>query len=131
MKKKLLALTLSLVMALSLAACGGDSGGEAAPAGTQPPADEKVYTIGICQLAPHPALDAATEGFQAALVEAFGEDGVKFDLQNAAGDSNTCSTIANGFVASGVDLILANATAALQAAAAATSDIPVLATSIT
>ena len=76
MKKKLLALTLALVMALSLAACGGDSGGEAAPAGTQPPADEKVYTIGICQLAPHPALDAATEGFQAALVEAFGEDGV-------------------------------------------------------
>ena len=62
---------------------------------------------------------------------AFGEDGVKIDLQNAAGDSNTCATIINGFVSGNVDLIMANATDALQAAASGTSDIPILGTSIT
>jgi len=91
----------------------------------------KVYTVGICQLVTHDALDAATQGFQDALVEKLGADNVKFDLQNAAGDSNTCATIANGFVAEGVDLIMANATPALQAAVAATADIPILGTSVT
>ena len=80
--------------------------------------------------APHDALDAATQGFQDALTEAFG-DAVAFELQNAAGDTPTCATIANGFVSAGVDLILANATAPLQAAVAATSDIPILGTSVT
>ena len=93
-------------------------------------AEDKTYTVGICQLITHDALDAATKGFMDALTEALG-DKVTFDLQNAAGDSNTCSTIVNGFVASNVDLILANATPALQAAAAATADIPVLGTSVT
>ncbi len=86
--------------------------------------------MGICQYAPHDALDAATQGFQDALTEAFG-DAVAFELQNAAGDTPTCATIANGFVSAGVDLILANATAPLQAAVAATSDIPILGTSVT
>ena len=58
-------------------------------------------------------------------------DNVTFDEQNAAGDSATCATICNGFVSSGVDLILANATGALQAAAAATKDIPILGTAVT
>ncbi len=139
--KKILAALLAAVMALSLAACGGS----AAPAATETPAapaadattaapaaeSGKVYTVGICQLVTHDALDAATQGFQDALVDKLGADNVKFDLQNAAGDSNTCATIANGFVAAGVDLIMANATPALQAAVAATADIPVLGTSVT
>ena len=133
MKKKLLALALTAVMALSLAACGAKK--EEAPAETpaetptEAPAAES-YTVGICQLAPHPALDAATQGFKDALTEALG-DAVTFDEQNAAGDSPTCATIVNGFVSSGVDLIMANATPALQAAASATSDIPILGTSVT
>lgn len=90
----------------------------------------KKYSIGLCQLVQHDALDAATEGFQDALKEKLG-DNVEFDLQNAAGDSATCATIVNQFVSSGKDLIFANATASLQAAAAATSDIPIVATSIT
>ncbi len=146
MKKNLLALILTLAMALSLAACGGgsapadsgSSGGDAAPAGTQEPADSgsdagssgETYKIGICQLAPHPALDAATEGFTDA-VNALLPGQVELDTQNAAGDTPTCATIINGFVSGGVDLIMANATAPLQAAASATSDIPVLGTSIT
>ena len=115
--KKIIALICTLVMALSLVACGAGSSAS--------------YTIGICQLVTHDALDAATQGFMDAVTEALGEENVVFDLQNAAGDSNTCSTIANGFVASGVDLILANATPALQAAQAATADIPILGTSVT
>lgn len=89
-----------------------------------------VYQIGICQIVQHPALDAATEGFEAALKELLG-DKVKFDLQNAAGDSPTCATIVNNFVAADYDLILANATPPLQAASAATAKIPILGTSIT
>ena len=91
---------------------------------------EETYTVGVCQLVQHPALDAATQGFQDALTEKAGES-VTFDVQNASGDSNTCSTIVNGFVADNVDLIMANATPALQAAVAATGDIPILGTSVT
>ena len=138
MKKKLLALALAGMMVLSLAACGGAKETPApaeTPAQTEAPAEEPqgdgpIYIVGICQLAPHPALDAATQGFQDALKEAMGES-VQFDLQNAAGESATCATIVNGFVSSGMDLIMANATPALQAAVAATSDIPVLGTSVT
>lgn len=93
--------------------------------------DGKVYTVGISQLMPHPALDAATEGFKDALVEAFGEDGVVFDEQNASNDTNACTTIANSFVSKKVDLIMANATSALQAAYNATNEIPILGTSVT
>ena len=92
--------------------------------------EEKTYTIGICQLVQHDALDAATKGFEDAITEKMG-DSVKFDEQNAQGDSNTCSTIINSFVSEGTDLILANATASLQAAAAGTSDIPILGTAVT
>jgi putative ABC transport system substrate-binding protein len=91
---------------------------------------EETYAVGICQLVQHPALDAATQGFQDALAEKLG-DAVTFDVQNASGDSNTCSTIVNGFVSNDVDLIMANATPALQAAVAATGDIPILGTSVT
>ena len=93
-------------------------------------AEGQTYTVGVCQLVTHDALDAATQGFMDALTEELG-DAVTFDVQNAAGDSNTCSTIVNSFVAADVDLILANATAALQAAVAATADIPILGTSVT
>ena len=93
-------------------------------------AEEASYTVGICQLVQHEALDAATQGFKDALTEELG-DGVTFDEQNAQGDSNTCSTIINSFVSADVDLILANATAALQAAAAGTSEIPILGTAVT
>ncbi|MDO4519508.1 MAG: ABC transporter substrate-binding protein [Eubacteriales bacterium] len=94
-------------------------------------AEEGTFKVGICQLVQHVALDAATEGFKAALTEELGEDAVEFDEQNAQGDSNTCATIINGFTSEEVDLILANATAPLQAAASGTADIPILGTSIT
>ena len=91
---------------------------------------EGPWRIGICQLVQHVALDAATQGFQDALKEKLG-DSVTFDVQNASGDSNTCSTIVNSFISSGVNLIMANATPALQAAVAATGDLPILGTSVT
>lgn len=91
---------------------------------------EDVYRVGIVQLIQHPALDAATQGFQDALTEKLG-DKVVFDYQNAQGDSANCVTIVNGFVAANTDLILANATAALEAAFAGTATIPILGTSIT
>ncbi len=91
---------------------------------------EESYTVGICQLVQHEALDAATQGFKDALTQALG-DKVSFDEQIAAGDSATCNTIVNAFVSKKVDLILANATPALQAAYNATATIPVLGTAIT
>ncbi|MBE5773003.1 MAG: ABC transporter substrate-binding protein, partial [Clostridiales bacterium] len=93
-------------------------------------AAEETYNIGICQLVEHVALDAATQGFIDAVEEALG-DKVVIDKQIAAGDSNTCATIINQFVSNDVDLIMANATPALQAAAAGTFDIPILGTSVT
>lgn len=141
--KKALSLLMASALALSLAACGGsaeitvESTGEASSTAetTQESAAADaagtVYTVGICQFVQHDALDAATQGFKDALVEKLGEDGVKFEEQNASGDTANCSTIINGFVSSDVDLILANATAPLQAASQATSDIPVLGTSVT
>lgn len=131
--KKLTALALAGAMTLALAACapsGGDSKPTTSPTAGTDPSTTATYTVGICQLAPHPALDAATQGFKDALTEALG-DKVTFNEQNAAGDTPTCGTIVGGFVASKVDLILANASASLQAAASATGDIPVLGTSIT
>lgn len=92
--------------------------------------EDGTYTVGICQIAQHPALDAATAGFKRALTEKLG-DKVKFDEQNAAGEPANCTTIVNQFSASNVDLIMANATAPLQAAASVTADIPILGTSIT
>ena len=112
--------TLSVLAAVVLALCVN---GAALAEGT-------TYQVGVCQLVQHVALDAATQGFQDALKDKLG-DAVAFDVQNASGDSNTCSTIMNTFVSNNVDLIMANATPALQAAVAATGDIPVLGTSVT
>ena len=134
------AMALVIAMCLSLAACGSSAApaATAAPAAADASADasadaasDKVFNIGVCQLVQHEALDAATQGFIDTLTEKLGADKVNFDVQVAAGDSATCSTIVNSFVSKKYDLILANATAALQAAYNATSDIPVLGTSIT
>lgn len=111
----LLVLVLALSSVLPLASCG----------------TKTKYTIGICQLTTHDALDAATKGFQDAVIAGLGKENVTFDLQNAAGDTPTCTTIANSFVSKKVDLIMANATSALQAAYNATETIPILGTSVT
>ena len=120
MKKRIICLALAALMVLSaftLAGCG------------EKKAKDK-YVVGICQLVQHAALDAATQGFMDALNEAL-PGKVEFQNKNASGEANNCSTIVNGFVSDKVDLIMANATTALQAAQAATSDIPVLGTSVT
>lgn len=143
--KKMLAVLTVIALLAALTACGTSaSSAEASAAASAPEATASAaepaanaetasgdsFNIGICQLVQHDALDAATQGFKDALTEKLG-DKVKFDEQNASGDSANCATIINGFVSSDVDLILANATAPLQAAAAATSEIPVLGTSVT
>ena len=117
--KKFVVVLLALVMITASVFAQGASEAQSAK-----------YTVGICQLVQHPALDAATQGFKDALTKGLGSD-VVIDEQNASGEATNCSTIINGFVAKDVDLILANATAPLQAAASATSTIPVLGTSIT
>ena len=122
----ILSLALALSLCLGLAACGSDGAGDAGSSGD----GEASYTVGICQLVQHEALDAATQGFIDALNEALPGQ-VKFENKNASGDSVNCSTIVNGFVSENVDLIMANATGALTAAASATKDIPILGTSIT
>ena len=118
--KKFVSFICIVLMLLSMTACGGNAA-----------ADDGKYYIGICQLVTHDALDAATNGFMDALKAELGAENVEFDLQNAAGDANTCASIANAFVAAEVDLIMANATPALQNAQAATADIPILGTSVT
>lgn len=130
MKKfgKALAAAMAATMVMSLGACGADNASTQAGKGSS--GDGKTYTVGICQLVQHEALDAATQGFKDALTDKLG-DRVKFDEQNAAGDASTCSTICTTFATNNYDLILGNATAALQAASAATDTIPILGTSVT
>ena len=110
--KKIIAILMAALMCLTMTAMA------------------ESYTIGVCQLVQHEALDAATQGFADAVKAKLGDD-VTIDIQNASGDSATCITIINGFLADGVDLIMANATPALQAAVAATGDVPILGTSVT
>ena len=118
--KKILAIVLVLCLCagacLSMTACSSKAD----------------YTIGICQLMEHESLDKATNGFIDALTEALEAEGktVEFDSQ-VAGDANLCTTVINTFTAKKVDLIMANATPALLAAANATDSIPVLGTSVT
>ena len=148
--KKLLALLLCAVLCLSLAACASNTAttttgttettvepaaeetasSDASAETAQPAADAQQYVVGICQLVQHDALDAATNGFMDALNEALPGQ-VTFDPKNASNDIPTCGTIVTGFVASNVDLILANATPALQAASTATQTIPILGTAVT
>ena len=130
--KRIISLVASLALVLSLSVGLTGCGDKAAQDDNQGSTDGEgtKYTVGICQLVQHEALDAATQGFIDALNEALPGQ-VEFQNKNASGDNANCSTIVNGFVSDGVDLIMANATGALTAAAAATSDIPILGTSIT
>ena len=135
-RRSFLTAAMACGAAAALSACGGSTASSAAASSVASAASAsgsaagKKFTVGICQLVQHAALDAATQGFEDALTDSFGED-VTFDFQNAQGDSATCATITNGFVSAGVDLIMANATPALQAAQAATNTIPILGTSVT
>ena len=117
--KKIIAITLAALMLLSLAACGGTV------------SDDGKYVIGICQMTKHPSLDHASEGFKDAVIAALGEDNVVFKEQDAAGEYATCGVVIDGFIAEGVDMILANSTTPLQVAVSATDEIPILGTSIT
>lgn len=119
--KKIAAILLAACMLITFAACGG----------TGASTGSKVYTVGICQWVQHDALDQATEGFKAELIAQLGEENVKFVEQNASNDPGTCTNIISNFVSTNVDLIMANATPALQTAVSATTTIPILGTSVT
>ena len=121
MKKMMKLTALILTAAMAMTGCGGS--GDSADA-------EGKYKVGIVQQLEHPALDAASLGFQEKLTE-LTDGNVVFDYQNAQGEQTNCTTIATKFVSDGVDLIMANATTALQSAAAATADIPIVGTSVT
>ena len=142
--KKLLAAGLVLTMGLSLTACMGGassttstsagsstSGSDASGSVSSSANEDGVYTIGICQQMQHVSLDEATQGFEDALTELLGEENVKFDYQNAGGEQANCTSIVSKFVTDNVDLIMANATTAVQCAKEATTEIPVVGTSVT
>ena len=121
-------------MCLSMAACGSKPAADNGSSDTDASAGDdaaKKYTIGVCQLVTHDALDAATQGFIDAVQEKLGADNVDISVQNAANDQNVCTTIVNTFVSQKVDLIMANATPSLQAAYNATTEIPILGTAVT
>lgn len=130
MRKTLQLSRLLLILALmfALSACGGN--GSQPSAAPEAPADDGQYLVGICQLVQHSAHDDATRGFMDALNEALPGQ-VTFDSHVASNDIAACSGIVNQFIAEEADLILANATPALQIASTATAEIPILGTSVT
>lgn len=125
--KKAWAFLTAATLLISLTGCGGS--GETTT-DSQASGGAATYKVGIVQYMEHSALDSATQGFQDFLTEKLG-DQVEFDVQNAQGEATNCTTIVSKFVNDGVDLILANATPAAQAASQATGDIPIVGTSIT
>lgn len=128
--KKLSFLLFGLVLLLVACGSGNDSkGNEKNNASESGSEAEKTYKIGITQLVEHPSLNAATEGFKKAIEDSGLK--VKFDSQLAQNDNSLNTTIANNLVSSGVDLIFANSTQSAQAATSATSEIPVIFTSVT
>lgn len=120
--KKLIALTLSAIMALSVVGCS--SGGKEE--------DNKVK-IGILQQLEHVALDNAREGFVKALEDNGYVDGenLVLDIQNAQSDQSNLSTMSDRLVNEKNDIILAIATGAAQSVAGKTKDIPILITAVT
>ncbi len=122
--RKQMGLAAAMAAIMAMTGCGGNT--DAA----DDSAEGKVFHIGIIQQMEHGSLDQATQGFEDKLTELLGEN-VEFDYQNAQGEQANCTTIATKFVSDGCDLIMANATTALQTAAAATSDIPIVGTSVT
>ena len=143
--KKILAMILAAMMLLALAACGTTADETSAPpsddaAVSDAPAEESEarsepaeaqYLVGICQQMTHDALDSATQGFKDALADILGEGAVEYSEGNGGGEQPSCVALLAGLVSENVDLILANATWPLQAAYSATSEIPVLGTSVT
>ena len=129
--KKAIRKLAAIGLAATMAGCsvGGSATSTASSAASVKDTDGLL--IGVVQLVTHPALDAATEGFVTTLKDELGLTDDNFDIQNAANEAATCSSIATAFVNEEVDLILANATPALQAAASATATIPVLGTAVT
>lgn len=129
--KKAIRKLAAIGLAATMAGCsvGGTATSTASSAASVKDTDDLL--IGVVQLVTHPALDAATEGFVTTLKDELGLTDDNFDIQNAANEAATCSSIATAFVNEEVDLILANATPALQAAASATATIPVLGTAVT
>lgn len=122
--KKQMGLAAAMAAVMAMTGCGGNT--DAADNSTE----GQVFRVGIIQQMEHGSLDQATQGFEDKLTELLGEN-VEFDYQNAQGEQANCTTIATKFVSDGCDLIMANATTALQTAAAATSDIPIVGTSVT
>lgn len=131
--KKILSLIMAAVLVIgacfALTSCGGET---ADNSGASDNAEKSAFVVGICQAMEHESLDQATQGFVDALTTEIEKNGktVKFETQVDA-DGKQCTTIVNAFNAKGVDLIMANATPALLAAANATTTIPVLGTSVT
>lgn len=120
--KKLLEVLFVVLMVLSLSACSNNQTSDES-------LTDPIKKVGVVQLVEHDALNAATQGFKDELEKEFSN--IIVDVKNAQGETASCSTIVNSFVNSGYDLIMANATPALQAAIACTGDIPILGTSVT
>src|SRR5699024_886743 len=133
MKKWLQFILIALISIITLAACSSNESSKEAEADDgddkSSSADGETYKVGATQIVEHPSLDEAYKGFQDALKDA--DLDVEYDFQSAQGDQNNVSTIAKNFVADDVDLIFGNSTPSALGALQATSDIPIVFTSVT
>ncbi|WP_449623181.1 ABC transporter substrate-binding protein [Robertmurraya sp. Marseille-Q9965] len=126
LKKFKSAAAVGIMGALILSGCGAEESNGGSSGGGD---SQKTYKVGVTQIVEHPSLDLATAGFKKALEESGLK--IEFDDQNAQNDLNNAQTIATNFVGDKVDLIFANATPSAQSALNATTDIPILFTSVT
>ena len=129
MIKKIFSIICALALIATLAACGAPTGQNN---NGQPPGGnggEDQITIGIIQLVEHPSLTLIRTTFIEEMRN-LGYDNVEFIYQIGQPDMTLLTQIAESFVGQGVDMIVAIATMAAQAAKAVTqavgSDIPVI-----
>lgn len=115
--KKMLAVLLAGIMALgTLTGCSAP--GEAR--------DDGKIKIGIVQPVDHPSLNRSRDSMVAELESLGMGDRIEITYQNANGDMNLLQSIMQNLIGDGVDMIVAIATPAAQAALSATSDIPIV-----
>lgn len=120
--KKFMSVMMAGMMMATMAGC---SNGTEQKSGSADSAGK--LQIGVVQIMEHTSLDTIRESFLAEMESlGYGEDKVKFDIQNAQGEQTNLSSICKKFVGDNVDMIVAIATPTAQAAAASTSDIPIV-----